>query len=79
MSQYENLGHRYLAALGAQLEALIRENDVLEQLQDSAEVIAATPNEIESSITSNRSRIKQVAQRIADVSAHVANVRVSDF
>lgn len=79
MGQYENLGQRYLAALGAQLDALIRENDVLNQLQGSAEVIAATPSEIELSITSNTSRIRQLTERIADVSAHAANVRVSDF
>lgn len=79
MSQYENLGHRYLAALGAQLNALLHENEVLRQLEGSAEVIAATPNDIEVNVTSNTSRIKQLTQRIADVGAHLANVRVSDF
>ena len=79
MSQYENLGHRYLAALGAQLDALTRENEVLVKLQNSAEVIAATPNDIEVAVTSNASRIKQLTQRIADLSNHLANVHVSDF
>lgn len=79
MSQYENLGHRYLAALGAQLDALTRENEVLVKLQNSAEVIAATPNDIEVNVTANASRIKQLTQRIADLSNHLANVHVSDF
>lgn len=79
MSQYENLGHRYLAALGAQLDALTRENDVLLKLQNAAEVIAATPNDIEVTVTANVSRIKQLTQRIADLSNHLANVHVSDF
>lgn len=79
MSQYENLGHRYLAALGAQLDALTRENEVLVKLQNSAEVIAATPNDIEVAVTANASRIKQLTQRIADLSNHLANVHVSDF
>ena len=79
MSQYENLGHRYLAALGAQLDALTRENDVLIKLQNAAEVIAATPNDIEVTVTANASRIKQLTQRIADLSNHLANVHVSDF
>lgn len=79
MSQYENLGHRYLAALGAQLDALTRENEVLVKLQNSAEVIAATPNDIEVTVTANASRIKQLTQRIADLSNHLANVHVSDF
>ena len=79
MSQYENLGHRYLAALGAQLDALTRENEVLVKLQNSAEVIAATPDDIEVNVTANASRIKQLTQRIADLSNHLANVHVSDF
>ena len=79
MNQYENLGHKYLAALGAQMRALIDESDVLRSLQESAEVIAATPNDIEQSLASNGSRIKSLTVRIAEVSHHLGSVRVSDF
>ena len=79
MNQYENLGQRYLVALSDQLSALIRENDVLHLLAGSAEVIAATPNQIEQSITSNAGRIKQLTTQIAEVSRHITEIRVSDF
>lgn len=79
MSKYENLGHRYLGALGSQLDALTRENEALSQLRDSAEMIAATPNDIEVTVTSNLGRIKQLTKRIAEVSAHLSEARVSDF
>lgn len=79
MNQYDNLGQRYLVALSDQLSALIRENDVLRMLADSAEVIAATPNQIEQSITANSARIKQLTAQISEVSSHIIDVRVSDF
>ena len=79
MNQYENLGQRYLAALSDQLSALIRENDVLRLLSGSAEVIAATPHQVEQSITANAARIKQLTGQIAEISHHLTDVRVSDF
>ena len=79
MNQYENLGQRYLVALSDQLSALIRENDALRALSDSAEVIAATPHQIEQSITANNARIKQLTAQIAEISHHRSDVRVSDF
>ncbi|MDP9017625.1 MAG: hypothetical protein M3N19_04830 [Candidatus Eremiobacteraeota bacterium] len=79
MNKYENLGHRYLVALSSQLQALIAENDVLRSLADSAEVIAATPHDIEQRITGNANRIKQLTTQIGEISHHLSHVRVSDF
>ena len=79
MNQYENLGHKYLAALSAQMQALIEESEVLRSLQESAEVIAATPHDIEQSLASNGTRVKALTARIAEVSQHLSSVRVSDF
>ncbi|MFN2527983.1 MAG: hypothetical protein ABR584_04615 [Candidatus Baltobacteraceae bacterium] len=79
MNQYDNLAQRYLVALTDQLSALISENDVLRLLAGSAEVIAATPNQIEQTMTSNTARIKQLTGQIAEISHHIADVRISDF
>ena len=79
MNQYDNLGQRYLVALTDQLSALIEENDVLRLLSTSAEVIAATPNQIEQTITANTARIKQLTTQIAEISGHLIEVRVADF
>lgn len=79
MSKFEDLGHKYLCALSAELQALLCANDSLRALQESAEVIAATPHDIEQTLTSNSSRIKQLTGRIAEVSSHLSSVRVRDF
>ena len=77
--KYENLGQRYLVTLCEQLSALISENEVLQMLCSSAEVIAATPHDIEESIAANAGRIKLLTARIAQLSQHLTDVRVSDF
>ncbi len=79
MNHYENLGERYLVALSDQLSALIRENDALRVLSNSAEVIAATPDQIEQTVVANAGRIKALTAQIAELGQHLGNVRIGDF
>ncbi|MBV8244961.1 MAG: hypothetical protein JOZ38_03485 [Candidatus Eremiobacteraeota bacterium] len=79
MSEHGQMGHAYLAALAAELQALLDQNGVLRQLSHSAEVIAATPRDIEERMTDNQSRIRRLTEVISEISAQLSSTRVSDF
>ena len=79
MREPGSLGHLYLAALGAELDSLLAQNSVLRSLSNSAELIAATPHDIESRVTDNLSRIRRLTEVISELSSQLSSTRVSDF